>query len=240
MPPPDAARQQMKSNQLPDAPFPGKILAVEGLDGSGKSTQLRLLRTWLESRGHRARITEWNSSEFVRPLTRQGKKARSLSATTFSLLHCADLADRMEREILPLLHAGYLVLCDRYTYTALARDRARGVDPGWVREIYAFAPRPTLVIYFRTPVDVALKRILGGRPKLKYHEAGMDIGLASTYKKSFMRYQTRVLQAYETMVDEHGFAVVDATAPVQEQQMIVRRLAQQALALKAHANGAVS
>jgi dTMP kinase len=122
--------------------MPGKLIVVEGLDGSGKSTQAHLLRRWLEIGGYRVYFTEWNSSPLVRNVTKRGKKEQLLTPTTFSIIHATDFADRFERQILPMLHAGYLVLADRYIYTAFARDAVRGVDREWVRNLYHFAVKP--------------------------------------------------------------------------------------------------
>src|SRR5271157_97496 len=156
----------------------GKLIVVEGLDGSGKSTQIRLLQRWLVLENYRVYFTEWNSSPIVRKVTKRGKKAQLLTPTTFSLLHATDFADRFERHILPPLRAGYVVLCDRYAYTAFARDAARGCDPKWVRNIYSFAPRADRTFYFQVPVAVTLRRKLASRQKISYYEAGMDLGLA--------------------------------------------------------------
>src|SRR5690348_4001174 len=157
---------------------PGRLIVVEGIDGSGKSTQIALLSQWLRLRGYAVAFSEWNSSPLVRETTRRGKKKEMFTPTSFSLIHATDFADRMERYILPLLKAGAVVCADRYTYTAFARDVVRGVDRQWVRRLYSFAPRPNLSFYFRVPLDVALGRILGGRNAIKYYEAGMDLDLS--------------------------------------------------------------
>src|SRR4029079_8409097 len=122
--------------------FPGRLIAVEGLDGSGKSTQIYLLKRWLENQGLKVYFSEWNSSELVKSATSKGKKRELLTPTTFSLIHATDFADRYERHLLPLLRAGYLVLCDRYIFTAFGRDVVRGCPPAWVRGIYNFAALP--------------------------------------------------------------------------------------------------
>ncbi len=146
------------------SPIPGKLIAVEGLDGSGKSTQIYLLKRWLELRGYKVFFTEWNSSTIVRQATCKGKKRQLLTPTTFSLIHCTDFADRYDRTILPLLNAGAIVLADRYIYTAFARDAVRGCNRDWLRSLYSYARRPDLTFYFEVPLDVALGRILEGRP----------------------------------------------------------------------------
>jgi dTMP kinase len=210
---------------LPDGtPVRGKLFIVEGIDGSGKSTQLDLLHKWLVSRGYLVALTEWNSSPVVRQTTKRGKTRRLLSPTSFSLIHAADLADRIENHILPALRAGAIVLADRYIYTAFARDVARGVDRGWVRSIYRFAIQPTLALYFRVPLDESLQRILVGRPELKYYEAGQDVGLSEDPYESFRLFQARILDEYEQLVTEFGLTVVDAIQPLVQQQARVRRL----------------
>jgi dTMP kinase len=205
-------------------PYPGKLIVVEGIDGSGKSTQLTLLHRWLVSQGHKVFFTEWNSSALVRRAMRRGKKKDLLTPTTFSLLHAVDFADRLNYMIVPPLKAGMIVLADRYAYTAFARDVARGVHPEWVREVYGFAPRPDLAFYFRVPIDVALDRLLGGRAKLKYHEAGMDVGLSRDPRESFRLFQGRVLELYEKLVPQFGLKVIDAMGHIDSQQRIVRRM----------------
>lgn len=204
--------------------LPGKLFIVEGIDGSGKSTQLDLLRKWLASRGYCAYFSEWNSSPLVSETTKIGKAQRLLSPMTFSLIHTADFADRLERTIIPPLRAGAVVLADRYIYTAFARDAARGIDRDYVRRLYRFAPRPTAAFYFRVPLQEALHRILAGRPELKYYEAGMDLGLAEDPYTSFEVFQGRILAEYEQMVPEFGLSVINATLPIAEQQAQMRQL----------------
>jgi dTMP kinase len=204
--------------------LPGKLIAVEGLDGSGKSTQIHLVHQWLQSKGCRVFFSEWNSSVLVREATRKGKRRQLLTPTTFSLIHATDFADRYERQVLPLLRAGYLVLCDRYIFTAFARDAVRACDRAWLRKLYGFARIPDITLLFKLPLDVALGRILEGRPQLKYFEAGMDLGLSPDPTESFRIFQGRVLSEYLAMVDEFGFTVVDATQPIHRQQGILRRL----------------
>jgi dTMP kinase len=210
-------------------PYPGKLIIVEGIDGSGKSTQLNLLHRWLLSRGYKVFFTEWNSSILVRRSMKRGKKKDLLTPTTFSLLHAVDFADRLAYKIVPPLKAGMIVLADRYVYTAFSRDVARGVHPQWVRAVYSFAPKPDLALYFRVPIEVSLDRILGGRAKLKYHEAGMDVGLSQDPAESFRLFQSRVLDIYDRLVDEFGLQVVDATGDINSQQLLVRRMTRRML-----------
>jgi dTMP kinase len=212
-------------------PYPGKLVIVEGIDGSGKSTQLSLLHRWLLALGHKVFFTEWNSSALVRRAVRRGKKKDLLTPTTFSILHAVDFADRLTYKIIPPLKAGMTVLADRYVYTAFGRDVARGVDAEWVRAVYSFAPKPDLALYFRVPIEVSLQRILIGRTKLKYHEAGMDLGLSREPVESFRLFQSQVLGIYDELVREFGLEVVDATADINLQQQHVRRLVADRLGL---------
>jgi dTMP kinase len=216
--------------RLPNGkPLPGKLFVVEGIDGSGKSTQLDLLRKWLIGEGYCVAFSEWNSSPVVRATTKRGKKKQLLSPTTFSLIHAADFADRKERQMLPALKAGAIVLADRYMYTAFARDVVRGVHPQWVRNIYGFAVTPTVPFYFRVPLQESIKRIMVGRPQLKYYEAGLDLGLSSDPVQSFALFQERIIGEYEKMVDEFGLTVIDATLPLIKQQEIIREIVGQHL-----------
>lgn len=205
--------------------FPGRLITVEGIDGSGKSTQLALLHRWLLGEGYPVRFSEWNSSALVKQITSRGKKKQILTPTTFCLTHAADFADRVEHDVIPALRSGGIVLSDRYIYTAFARDVVRGVDPQWVRRLYRFAVKPTLAFYFHVPLDVALGRILGGRNALKYYEAGMDLQLSDDIEESFSLFQGKILKQYDALVKEFGLIVIDATLPIEEQQAQMRALA---------------
>ena len=204
--------------------FPGRLIAVEGLDGSGKSTQVHLLQKWLEQQGCKVFFSEWNSSALVKRATSKGKKQNLLTPTTFSLIHATDFADRYERQLLPLLRAGYLVLCDRYAFTAFARDVVRGCPPDWVRGLYSFAALPDLTFFFRADLEVSLARILDNRPVLKFHEAGMDLNLSADPYESFRLFQGRIFEQYLAMSTEFHFTIMDANQRIEEQQGLVRRL----------------
>jgi len=219
-----SAERPADTSRRPQRDYPGALIVVEGIDGSGKSTQLYLLRRWLEVGGYRTHFTEWNSSPLVKSATRRGKRRRLLTPTTFSLLHAADFADRCERQILPLLHGGYLVLADRYIYTAFARDVARGCSPRWLRNLYRFAPIPNITFYFRAPLDVAVNRILASRPKLKYYEAGVDLGLSLDRAESFRIFQGKILDEYDKMVHTDNFVLMDGTMPVNQLQRQMRTM----------------
>jgi len=204
--------------------FPGRLVAVEGLDGSGKSTQIYLLKRWLELQSLKVFFSEWNSSDLVKNATSKGKKRELLTPTTFSLIHATDFADRYERQLVPLLRAGYIVLCDRYIFTAFARDTVRGCPPKWVRGIYNFAALPDLTFFFKADLEVSLHRILDGRPELKYFEAGMDLRLSADPYESFRLFQGRILEQYLAMSTEFNFLVIDANQRVEAQQSLVRQL----------------
>src|SRR6058998_321646 len=204
--------------------FSGRLIAVEGLDGSGKSTQIYLLKRWLELQELKVFFSEWNSSDLVKSATSKGKKRELLTPTTFSLIHATDFGDRYERQLVPLLRAGYIVLCDRYIFTAFARDTVRGCPPKWVRGIYSFAALPDLTFFFKADLEVSLHRILDNRPELKYFEAGMDMHLSPDPYESFRIFQGRILEQYLAMSTEFKFLVVDANQPIEAQQTIVRDL----------------
>jgi len=209
--------------------FPGRLFIVEGIDGSGKSTQVALLQKRLESVGYGTYFSEWNSSALVRDVTRRSKKKRMLTPMTFSLIHATDFADRTERHIIPPLKAGALVLADRYMYTAFARDVTRGVDRAWVRNLYRFAVKPTIAFYFRISVDDAMKRIVGGRDAINYYEAGMDRQLSGDVEESFRLFQSAVIDEYDRMVDEFGLVAIDASGSIEEQQAEMREMVTTAL-----------
>ena len=209
--------------------FPGKLIVVEGIDGSGKSTQLQLALRYLQARGLKTFFTEWNSAELVKAVTKRGKKKMSLTPLTFSLLHATDFAYRLVHNILPPLKAGMIVLADRYVYTAFARDVIRGCEPDWVRRVYQFAPRPDRAFYFNVPIEVSVSRLLSGRAKIKEYEAGMDLKLAADPVTSFTVFQGRILDEYARITAEYGLTEIDATQSIGEQQQIVRSYIDQTL-----------
>jgi dTMP kinase len=210
--------------------FPGKLLVVEGVDGSGKSTQLILLRNWLESKGAAVIFTEWNSSKLISKTIKQAKRSNSLIPVTFSILHATDFADRLENVIIPALKAGLIVLADRYCYTAFARDVARGVDKEWVRNLYGFAVRPDVVFYFQVPVEVSLDRIANSRAP-GFYESGMDIGLSTDRHESFQIFQSMIINEYDKMIDEFKFHTMPAIKQIHEQQLLVRSKAAELLGI---------
>ena len=212
--------------------YPGKLFVVEGIDGSGKTTQLGLLAKWLSAAGHRVFVTDWNSSALVKAATKTGKKKNALTPMTFSLLHATDFADRLLYKIVPPLKAGMIVLADRYTYTAFARDASRGVDRQWVRDLYSFAVKPDLAVYFRVPIEVSLDRLMARRVKLKFYEAGMDMGWSNNPIESFRLFQSKVLGEYDSLVDEYGLSMIDASGSITDQQRVFREMVSRALDAK--------
>ena len=214
----------------------GKLIIVEGIDGSGKSTQIRLLEKWLRYIGIPVFFTEWNSSEQIKEIISIGKKKNLLTPTTFSLLHATDFAARYERNIFPLLRAGYAVLADRYIYTAFARDVVRGCSPEWVRNVYSLAVKPDIAFYFKVPVEVSFDRIVKNRPKLKYYEAGMDLNLSNDPYESYRIFQGRIIDEYESMVEPEGLTVINGTKDIEEQQELMRQKVKEILPQQMHKN----
>lgn len=226
-------------NHMKNRQFSGILIAVEGLDGSGKSTQLYLVKRWLELGGHHVYLTEWNSSDMVRQAIKRGKKRNLLTPTTFSLVHAVDFADRYHRQIQPLLKTGYIALADRYIFTAFARDAVRGCSHTWLRNLYSFAKMPDITFYFKLPSKVAVDRILSNRPKIKYYEAGMDLNLHPEVYDSFRIYQTKIGAEYNQMSQEFGFVEIDATLPIEIQQETIRAIIAERVDLTSYKNGGV-
>jgi dTMP kinase len=208
------------------------LFVVEGIDGSGKTTQLGLLAKWLKAAGHPVFVTEWNSSALVKAATKTGKKKNALTPMTFSLLHATDFADRLLYNIIPPLKAGMIVLADRYAYTAFSRDAARGVDRRWVREMYSFAVKPDLAVYFRVPIEVSTDRLLARRVKLKFYEAGLDMGWSANAIDSFRIFQGKVLEEYDRLVEEFDLSVIAASGSITDQQRTFRKIVSQHLAIE--------
>jgi dTMP kinase len=225
----DLNAQAERSSFLLPHTYPGRLITAEGLDGSGKSTQLQLLSFWLQAEGYEVVITEWTPSKLIKRALKAGKKQGSMDPLLLSILHAADLAELYERDILPPLQRGAIVLADRYVYTALARDLARGVDKNWIEQVYQFAVRPDLAIYFQLSAEESLERTLSNHPRLKYYQAGMDLGLSSDPVASFRAFQRRILHVYEMMSNAGSFLCLDATLPVKQQQRLLRDAIEQIL-----------
>lgn len=195
--------------------YDGLLIVIEGTDGAGKSTQIGKLKRWIEDQSYGVMVSEWKTSKFIADAINDAKERNLLNATTFSLLYAADFADRFENIILPALRAGFVVILDRYVYTALARDVVRGHDIDWVKNLYEYAPEPDMVFYLDVPVEILLKRIIG-TTGLDYWESGRDIGLSSDFYNSFKIYQNKCLDEYKKMIDEYGFISIDGTLSEKE------------------------
>jgi dTMP kinase len=202
--------------------YPGKLIAIEGTDGVGRSTQIRLLREWLEVQGYGVIETGWTRSELMQPTIDLAKASNTLNKLTFVLLYATDFADRLEKEIIPALKAGFIVLSDRYIFTALARAGVRGVDRAWIRSMYGFAIAPHLVFYLRIDEKSLIRRVLQSRG-MDYWESGMDLKLGDDIYESFRVYQKALLKEYGSMADEFGFRVLDARRKVEVIQDELRR-----------------
>ena len=202
----------------------GVLIAVEGLDGSGKSTQAHLLVEWLRSMGAPVHHTEWNSSPLVASSTKKAKKQKRLKPETFHLIHAADFADRYERQIQPLIEVGGIVVCDRYKFTALARDGSRGIDSDRIEKCYSFAREPDLTLYFKVSPDVSLSRIDKGRSQLKYYEAGMDMNLSEDPFESYLILQGRQREIYDGLTQSGRMVEIDADRTIPEVLKSVREI----------------
>jgi dTMP kinase len=201
---------------------PGKIIAIEGTDGVGRSTQIRLLREWLEVQGYGVVETGWTRSELMQPTIDLAKASNTLNKLTFQLLYATDFADRLEKEIIPALKAGFVVLSDRYIYTAMARAGVRGVDRTWIRNLYGFAIVPHLVFYLRIDEKALIRRVLQSRG-MDYWESGMDLKLGDDIYESFRAYQRSLLREYASMSVEYNFRVLDARRKIDVIQDELRR-----------------
>ena len=191
----------------------GKLIVIEGTDGVGRSTQLWLLKQWLETKGHAVLATRMSRSALAGKGLREAKKGTTLGRVTMALFYATDFADRLEREVIPALKAGFIVLMDRYVYTLAARALVRGIDPDWIREVYGFALKPDKVFYLRAGVDDLVTRVLQ-KGSFDYWESGMDLHLGDDMYESFVAYQNRMMAQFDKMVEDYGFRVIDACRPI--------------------------
>ncbi|AGJ61823.1 dTMP kinase [Saccharolobus islandicus] len=202
----------------------GLLIAFEGIDGSGKSSQAVLLKDWIEMRRD-VYLTEWNSSDWIHDIIKEAKKKNTLTPTTFSLIHATDFSDRYERFILPMLKSGFVVICDRYIYTAYARDMVRNVDFNWVKKLYSFAIKPNFTFYIRVTPEVALERIKKAKRKIKPQEAGIDILGELPLEEGFLKYQGMVVEIYDKIAkEESNFITIDGNRPLKDVQMDIRKI----------------
>jgi len=207
---------------LPLGEYPGRIIAIEGTDGVGRSTQTTMLREWLEVQGYGVIETGWTRSALMQPTIDLAKASNTLNKLTFVLLYATDFADRLEKEIIPALRAGFVVLADRYVFTAIARAQVRGIDRAWLRSLYGFAIAPHLVFYLKVDVETVIARVLasGG---MDFWESGMDLKLGDDIYDSFRAYQGKLLREYNSLSEEFGFRVIDARQSVERIQDDLRR-----------------
>ena len=191
----------------------GKLIVIEGPDGVGRSTQISLLKTWLEHGGHAVMDTGMARSALVGKAIKQAKQGNTMGPLTMTLFYATDLADRMENVIIPGLRAGFVVLTDRYIFSSIARAIARGSDPAWIRQVFGWALRPHAIYYMRAEVKDLLPRVVYARGGFDYWESGMDVRLGKDLYDSFVRYQTRVIRALDGMAERYKFEIIDASRP---------------------------
>lgn len=199
-----------KNNKTPHG-YDGLLIVIEGTDGSGRSSQVNLLSQYIKNKCYGCTVSQWKTSRLISGVINEAKEKNMLNTTTYSLLYAADYTDRLENEIIPALKAGFVVLMDRYIYTAYVRDSVRGHNIEWVKNLYEFAPKPDLVFYLNVPVDILIKRLIAKNGGLDYFEAGRDIGLSTDIYNSFEIYQKRCLAEYKKLIKEYGFIELDGT-----------------------------
>lgn len=201
----------------------GLLVAFEGADGSGKTTQRKLFKTWLKSEGHAVVTTKWNSSDLIRPIIKSRKATHALSPEEYSLLHAADFRHRVDHEVLPALWEGKHVIADRFLFTGLARDVARGLDLDWVLRLYQPLLWPDIVFYFAVSPGTSSRRVSAQRVP-NYYEAGQDVTQVSDPGESYQRFITRVIREYESLALIFNFITVDAEEGIAEQHHAIRRM----------------
>lgn len=207
---------------LKENDMPGKLIVLEGTDGVGRSTQIQLLRRWLEDDGYAVSDTGLRRSPLTQPGMDAAKLGHTFSPLTMSLFYATDFADRLENQIIPALKAGFLVLSDRYFYSTMARDVVRGANPEWVRKVYGFALKPDICFYLKADIQSLVNRLMTGRG-FDYWESGMDIRCADNIYDSFCVYQGELIRQFDQMAVEYGFEIVDATLPVQTVNLDLRK-----------------
>jgi len=197
----------------PLSEVPGKLIVLEGTDAVGRSTQVQMLRHWLEDEGYAVSDTGLRRGALCGPGLDAAKEGHTLGPRTNSIFYATDFSDRLENQIIPALKAGFIVLSDRYFYSIIARDVVRGADPSWARTLYGFALVPDLTLYLRADVPTLVSRVVHGRG-FNYWEAGMDIRCADNLYDSFCVYQAKLIQEFDSMAEEFNFVTVDATRSV--------------------------
>jgi dTMP kinase len=195
--------------------LPGKLIVLEGTDGVGRSTQIGLIRQWLEVEGFGVSDTGLARSPLTQPGLDAAKAGHTLGRLTMNLFYATDFADRLENNIIPALKAGFCVLSDRYFYSIIARNVVRGADPEWARKVYGFALIPDIIFYLKADVPTLVRRVLRGQG-FDYWESGMDVHYADNPYDSFVNYQTQLLLQFDQMTEEFGFTTIDANRTVYE------------------------
>ena len=193
----------------------GRLIVIEGPDGVGRSTQVSLLKPWLESSGHAVLDTGMTRSALAGKGIKQAKSGITLGPISLNLFYATDFADRLENEMIPALRAGFIVLTDRYIYSLIARAIVRGLDAAWIKACYGLALKPDAVFYMRGNVSDLIPRVLSSTTGFDYWESGMDIHLGDDLFDSFGEYQTRMLSVFDSMIDEYGFEVIDTSQPIE-------------------------
>ena len=193
----------------------GKLIVVEGGDGSGRSTQITQLVDWLESSGHATTRVGLKHSALVSEELEKAQQGNILSHTTLSLFYATDFADQFENKVIPALKAGFIVLCDRYIYTLMARDLVRGMDEAWLRNLYGLAIEPDAVFYLAVPPEELVQRSLAKYATLDYWESGMDLGMSRDIFDSFLKYQELMRKAFLRLQAVYKFNVIDCNRPVE-------------------------
>ncbi len=211
----------LHSYKLEGNNYPGKLIVIEGTDGVGRTTQTVMLRSYLESQGYAVVDTGAARSELAGKGIKRAKEGHTLGPITLSLFYATDFADRFEKQILPALKAGFIVLNDRYIYSLMARAIVRGVDEPWLSEIYGTALKPDIVFYLKIPVRDLIPRVLGAKG-FNYWEAGMDLGLGGDLYESFVNYQTKLIGQLDKMSKEYNFVEIDATKEPQDVFLDIR------------------
>jgi len=195
--------------------LPGKLIVLEGTDGVGRSTQIALLREWLESEGYAVAATGLKRGKLAGKGIKSAKQGHTLGDTTTNLLYATDFVDRLERDIIPALRASFVVLTDRYIYSIIARAQVRGGDPAWLRNVFGFALAPDAVFYLQADLAHLIPRVLNVRG-FDYWESGVDFLAGRDYYDSYVEYQTRLLAQFDAISDEFGFVRIDANRSIHE------------------------
>ena len=206
----------------------GKLIAIEGTDGVGRSTHIEMLQEWLEVQGYGVITTGWTRSNLMSKTIEVAKEGNIIDRWSLSLLYATDFADRLEHQIIPALRSGFIVLADRYIYTAFARDFVRSNDRKWIRDVFGFALVPDLVCYLRIDVETLVLRVIETKA-MNYWESGMDLRLGNDLYDSFKKYQSLLIEEFDKMTEEFNFEVVDARKSLEEIQEELRSKIQQLL-----------